>query len=115
MRIDLPGGAWAELRDPDVVTERQRKPLVTAIGRVTKAEGMEDAGFSAIFDAQDATIMVMVEAWSFDAPVVADSLLDLPAKTVDALRTACQPYQKDLMPDFSVDPDPESPSEPSTA
>lgn len=114
-RIDLPGGAWAELRDPDVVTERQRKPLITAMGRASKYEGMDDSGFGAILDVQDATILVMVAAWSFEAPVSAEGLLDLTGKTVDALRKACQPFQTDLMPDFSPTPDPESPSEPSTA
>lgn len=31
MRIDLPNGQWAELRDPEAVTERQRRPIARAL------------------------------------------------------------------------------------
>ena len=113
-KIDLPGGAWASLRDADAVTERQRKPFVTAMGKASKYEGMDDSGFAAILDLQDALVLAMVESWSFEAPVNADGMLDLPAKTVDALRKACQPFQKDLLPDFAPTPDPASPSVPSS-
>ena len=114
-RIDLPAGAWAELRDPDAVTERQRKPFVAALGRATKYEGMDDGGLSSMMDVQDALVMAMVEGWSFTLPVNADSLLDLPHKTVTALRTACTPFQAELMPDFGPTPDPDSPTVPSSA
>ena len=113
-RLDLPAGAWAELRDPEAVTERQRKPFIGALGRAAKAEGSEDGGLSAMIEVQDSLVMAMVVAWSFESPVVADSLLDLPHKTVSVLRTACMKYQSELLPDFGVDPDPASPTEPSS-
>lgn len=113
-KIDLPGGAWASLRDPAVVTERQRKPFVTAMGRASKFEGMDDSGFAAILDLQDSLVLALVDSWSFDAPVSADGMLDLPAQTVDALRRACQPFQAGLLPDFAPTPDPASPSAPSS-
>lgn len=112
-KIDLPGGAWAQLRDPDTVTERQRKPFIHAVGRVSKADEMSDGGLSALVDVQDALVLAMVESWSFDAPVSADGLLDLPHKAATALRLACTPFQPELMPDFGPTPDPESPSAPS--
>ncbi len=31
MRIDLPNDQWAELRDPQAVTERQRRPIARAL------------------------------------------------------------------------------------
>ena len=113
-RLDLPGGAWAELRDPAAVTERQRKPFVAAIGRASKADGAEDGGLSAMIDVQDSLIVAMVAAWSFDAPVGAEGLLDLPHGTVSALRLECMKFQADLLPDFSVDPDVKSPTAPSS-
>ena len=113
-RLDLPAGAWAELRDPEAVTERQRKPFIGALGRAAKAEGSDDGGLSAMIEVQDSLVMAMVVAWSFESPVVADSLLDLPHKTVSVLRTACIKYQSELLPDFGVDPDPASPTEPSS-
>ena len=114
-RLDLPGGAWAELRDPDAVTERQRKPFIGALGRAAKAEGAEDGGLSAMIDVQDTLVMAMVVSWSFELTVgAADSLLDLPHKTVSALRTACMKFQSELLPDFGVNPDPASPTEPAS-
>ena len=113
-RLDLPAGAWAELRDPEAVTERQRKPFIGALGRAAKAEGSEDGGLSAMIEVQDSLVMARVVAWSLESPVVADSLLDLPHKTVSVLRTACMKYQSELLPDFGVDPDPASPTEPSS-
>ena len=112
-RIELPAGAWAELRDPDVVTERQRRPVVTALGRASKYEGMEDGGMAALVNVADAVLMAMVEAWSFAAPITMDGLDDLPAKTVTALRKACEPFQKELLPDFGPTPDPATPTVPS--
>ena len=112
-RIELPAGAWAELRDPDVVTERGRKPLVTALDGATKAVD-DGAVVTTMIDVQTACVVVMVEAWSFDLPIEADSLLDLPAKTVDALRKECAKYQDELMPDFGPTPDKASPSVPSS-
>lgn len=107
-KIELPGGAWAALRDPDVVTERQRKPLILAAQRLA-AEG----NLSVMVDVQDAVVLAMVESWSFDVPVTADGLLDVPAKTLTALRLACEGFAAELMPDFGPTPDPESPSAPS--
>ena len=113
-RLDLPGGAWAELRDPEAVTERQRKPFIGALGRAAKAEGSEDGGLTAMIEVQDTLVMAMISSWSFELPIAADSLLDLPHKTVSALRTACTKFQAELLPDFGVDPDPASPTVPSS-
>lgn len=114
-RVELPGGAWAQLRDVDAVTERQRKPFITAIGRVSKMDGMDDGGIGAVVEVQDALITAMVEAWSFELAIDTDSLLDLPHRTVTALRNACGRFRDDLIPDFGASPDPQTPTEPSSA
>ncbi len=113
-RVELPGGGWADLRDPDAVTERQRKPFLAASGRLVKSDDMEDSGFIAVLDVQDALVLALVNAWSYEAPVTADSLLDLPCKALDALRAACFAHRDALTPDFGPTPDPASPTEPSS-
>lgn len=114
-RLELPGGGWAQLRDPEAVTERQRKPFVTALGRASKYEQMDDGGLGAMIDVQDALVVALVDSWSYEAPVSADALLDLPHKAVTALRVACLAHQSELMPDFGPTPDPATPSVPSNA
>lgn len=111
-KIDVPGG-WAKLRDPDTVTERQRKPFVLAIGRASKADENEDGGLSALVEVQDSLVLAMVEEWSFEFPVTAAGIEDLPHRAISALRSACMPFQKELMPDFGPNPDPASPPVPS--
>ena len=110
-RIDLPAGAWAELRDVDTVTERQRKPLIAAMDQMKTPD---EAGLGALFNVQDALILILVESWSFPAPLTADGLLDLPAKAVDEMRKVCQESMKGLLPDFEPTPDPTSPTAPSS-
>ena len=80
-RIELPAGAWAELRDPDLVTEGERQPLLKALSGATKA--MDDGGVvESMIHVQNAVLLVMVESWSFDAPVEDASLQNLPVKIV---------------------------------
>lgn len=111
-KIDVPGG-WAKLRDPDTVTERQRKPFMKAVGRAGNLQAADDGGISLLVEVQDALVLAMVEEWSFDAPITADGLEDLPHKAITALRVACQEFREELLPDFGPTPDPQSPSVPS--
>lgn len=112
-KIDLPGGGWAALRDPDTVTERQRKPFIKAVGRAGNLAGFEDGGIGALLDVQDALVLALVDSWSYDGPVTADALEDLPHKAISSLRLACQAFRDELLPDFGPTPDPASPSAPS--
>lgn len=111
-KLEVPGG-WAKLRDPDAVTERQRKPFVKAVGRASKISDADDGGISLLVEVQDALVLALVEEWSFDAPVTADGLEDLPHKAITALRVACQAFRDELLPDFGPNPDPGSPPVPS--
>ena len=115
MKIDLPGDAWAHLRDPDAVTEKQRKPMLTAIGRVAKMENADDGGMAVVFAVQDTLVMALVESWSFETPVTLEGFEDLPFKVVDALRAACEPLRDALMPTFGPSRDADSPTLPSDA
>lgn len=111
-KIDLPGGAWAQLRDPDTITERQRRPIKAAMIAAGSSGEFQAALADGIFDH---LVLALLESWSFDAPVTAEGLLDLPGSAYDALTKACTPMLKQILPDFAPTPDPESPSAPSNA
>lgn len=144
-RHQLPGGAWADLRDPAEVPERLRRPVRAIQMRLAKdpafssvvqdatAKGVQQA--SDIDDSQavammtamgdeaaglldelnDRLIVSRVVGWSFEAPVGMDGLLDLPGPVYDQLRELCAEGALQSGPDFSPSTDPESPTGPSTA
>jgi hypothetical protein len=141
-RVELPKGAHAMLRDPEDVSERLRRPYVDTRQEAMAAllsTGVKPEEFQAALngteqqqaemgvkmlaagmsrgmrDSQDLMIIALTESWSFGAPVAVESLLDLPSKTYNALRAACQKLAPALDPDFDPNPDPDSPTTPSNA
>lgn len=141
-RIQLPGG-WADLRPISDVTERMRRPIkklsakltsypsfMSAIGQaqastdggkkaLTQAEQLAIAAsmgeaFDVLEELQDALVVAATRGWSWQAPVSADSVLDLPGPALDALRQAVSPWQTALNPNFEPNPDPASPTGPSS-
>jgi hypothetical protein len=149
MRIDLPNGAWAELRRPEDVTERQRRPLTKAmrgvrpeiVDRGREIASMDDgpdgkptpdkqaAQQQLQYDmtneeadcyqlAGDLAAVALVESWSFTVngepiPLTLDGLLDLPARSLDALRLVVGPLVNDLFLDAEVNKATASPFAPS--
>ena len=140
-RIDLPNGAWAELRDADEVTERQRRPITRAmrgvrpeiVERQQEAAKLDDEPdgsptpekrralarlqfemtneeADAYQDATDLATVALVASWSFPHAVTLDGVLDLPAKTLDALRMAVSERVSALFLDASPDPNLPAPS-----
>lgn len=127
-RVSLPDDQWAELADPRKVSERKRRPYVQAMVAFTQATALlpvieegEHKGdhppgsfgpeHTALFDATlDLLVVALVKAWSFDLPIDANSLQDLPVDCFDVLRKAVNEKGPALMPDLSVDPDPKAPS-----
>jgi hypothetical protein len=140
-RIPLPGG-WADLRPTCDITERMRRPVkrlsaklgsypefmaAVAEARATRDDGQDltpeeelkiaaamGAAFDVLEELQDQLVVCAVRGWSWEFPVTADAVLDLPAPALDALRKAVAPYQGALNPDFEPNPDPASPTEPSS-
>lgn len=138
-RIELPDGAWADLRSPRSVTRGARKPVRTATARLnryrdalrelsgekydppvrTKEE--EKAVQNAwqlspeeieIYDSvQEPLTVALIEAWSFDAPITVDGLNEIPAQDADALIIHCSPMLDDLFVDTAT-PDTESEDSP---
>lgn len=127
-RVDLPGGQWAELRDPLEVSERERRPLKQAqfglsrdrrkgekpgdeavttpvapqLGGPTKsAPSLSDEDFRVYQGFTDQLIAFFVASWSFDPAPSEDTLLDLPAAAYTALEKAVQPRVDVLFPEIA--------------
>jgi hypothetical protein len=140
-RIGLPNGHHADLRDPDEVTERQRRPITRAMrgvrpeiverqleiaklpdepdGQPSKQRRLElqqlqfdmtNEEADAYQDATDLATVALVASWSFPQAITLDGVLDLPAKTLDALREAVSDRVSQLFLDTSPDPNPPAPS-----
>jgi hypothetical protein len=142
--VDLPSGAWVKLRDPDDTTEAQRRPatrLQTRIGldvalrAVFEAQDgkkkaaasqadLSDAQLDLMADYMDATIIALVDSWSFIAkgtgvgevppvpvPLTVAGLRSISGKKdYEALAMACSKHRDALFPSFEVDPDHSSPT-----
>lgn len=135
--IPLPGGASATLRDPEQVSERHRRPVTrlnlqlagspigdlleakqkgTLTGDAFDAESrklMGSASFELLDEIADAVIVALVESWSFDLPITLDGLLDLPGAAYDELKAITGKSITALLPNFTPNADPDSPTPPS--
>lgn len=142
MRIDLPSGATADIREVADVTERQRRPIkriqthlaglpgfVNAVeeakaqgdgealspeAQLKIASGMGEA-FDLLEELNDALVAALVAGWSYAFPVSADACQDLSGRDLDALRAAVSPFLAQLNPDFDPSPEQDSPIEASGA
>lgn len=127
MKIDLPEGGWASLRDPKKVPERLRRPImskVSAMGRGTEMKRLVEAKtpeeivgeldlsfIETSSELNDLLVVALVDEWSYDGlPITVESVMDLPGDVYDALRTAVSPFITDIMPDFGPVPDPKAPT-----
>ena len=140
--VTLSGGNHAELRPPEEISERLRRPITRALARVSaagwaamrvadKAQKLKDgetlndeelaalqlseADIVAFGDANDYGVVGLVKHWTRPEPITLDSVLDLPAPDYDALRAAVAPLVSRLIIDFGASKDSDSPTEPSSA
>ena len=141
-RIDLPSGGWAELKEPEQVLERHRRPISRAITRLSQeawqilikleadkvtavtngdvvetaalADRFSEADLDAFSDANDWGVVALVSAWSFQEPLSLESVQNRTAPDYDALRNACAPAVGRLFVDFSPTRDSDSPTAPSS-
>lgn len=124
-KLLLPDGEWALLRDPVKVPERLRRPVMTLTTRLqpqikatkTAAEDGDDMVLDAdvlerFEELNDLVIVAMVAEWSFELAISPETVGDLPGDAYDVLRREAAKGIKDLLPDFSPDPDPASPTGP---
>jgi len=143
-RENLPGAAWADLRDQAEVPERLRRPVraiqmklardpafagvvaeaskkgVDALKGIGEAEAaqmasqMGDEAAGLLDELNDRLIVARVVGWSYEAPVSMEALLDLPGPAYDRLKELCAEGALEGT-DFGPSQDKESPTTPSTA
>lgn len=107
MRVDLPSGGWAELRDVAEIRKGHRD-------RVLKSTDTVDGAFARSIRSADMILALAIEKWSFDLELPSNELTVLDELTIpdyDKLCADVEPWQKALFPDFGgegVD-DPSSP------
>lgn len=122
-KLSLPDEGWVLLRDPAKVPERLRRPVTNmaaglrpAVVAATGEEGDPSLTAELLGEFQalnDLVIVALVEEWSFGGtPVTVDAVGDLPGDAYDVLRRECAKRVNDLLPDFSPDPGPASPTGP---
>lgn len=83
-RIELPSGAWAELRDPKSVTNRERRPLLERV----ESEASPGAPLVTKLGFGDRLVCLMVASWSYDLGLPKDHpevLEDVPGLDLDTL------------------------------
>lgn len=135
-RHEVPGG-WVELRAPEDVPERLRQPLKVASLQLARYPAirkqaelsakqqpvpetladealaeMAAGGGELAFRMTNLNILARVREWSF-GDVTLDALMELPARTFDELEGLCGTAD-DLAEDLGPNPDPQSPTPPST-
>lgn len=119
MRIDLPDGHHAELRDPTKVSERLRRPCLAAATDMASEKGAMEAlqvaddnealklvsadTITKLGRLNDLVIVALVESWSYDVPIDVDTLLDLPGDAYTQLLADTAPLITDLLPNMSPD------------
>lgn len=129
--VSIPGGT-ATVRDVDDMTERQRRLIRTAIfaaaadalGDTLDVNGAAPEQVQVhvtgelgerMFAMRDARIVAAVAEWTLDRPLpTLDTVQDLPGGVYDALDRETTGLTAAVSTDFSADPDPQSPTPPST-
>jgi hypothetical protein len=137
-RIELPNGAWANLRTPSAVPERLRRPVtkamfVIASGSAGKAllevkEDLTDEEKAAqvaqslnpdtldlYSSLNDLLIVARVSEWSFELPITLDGVLDLPSSAYEILQEVTAKGITEMMPNFATSDDKDSPTHPLSA
>lgn len=134
-RLELPNGAWADVREPDEVPRKVARAFRKVLYRLSAGADVDpaldreaaaraagaalmksDSGLDGIEDMADALVFCVVSEWSFGA-VDQDTLDAMPDAAVDAIyqHAVSGGYMEKLMPDFGISPDPDSPTPPSGA
>lgn len=132
MKIDLPNGNWANLREAEEIPRKQARTYrrvllslgasvidtdVTDLSETEAAATMGKAFLAAgislsdLEDLPEALVLAVVEEWSYGA-VDPDTLDGIPDAAFRVLVDACTEgdYAKKLSPDFSYSTDEDSPT-----
>lgn len=122
-KVELSGGQWATLTDPELLPERKARAIKLAMLRSTPmaptdggASGSIAMDHEAVIDSGYILVAAFLSGWSRgELPTVAnfDALLDLNSRDYSALQTAAEDLRDEAFTDFSPTPaalvDPASP------
>lgn len=102
MRVDMPGGAWAELWDsPDDLTGEDEVLVRSAVNLKTGPEDGE--GFSATAAGpalmEFAMLARVITSWSFSFPINPHNVRTLKRSQLKPLREAVKPFMEELAPE----------------
>jgi hypothetical protein len=114
MRIELDANQWAELRDPESITNRdrfewRRRHLPKLVDQIATENGVAPQLVGEVEVGTRAAEFIMdrmLTAWSFDLPLPSkssESWYEIPPDDYDAIRDACGPIVEALQ---GVDFDP---------
>lgn len=98
MRVELPGGHWADLKDPDDLVEGDRKAARKALAVPLDDDGnmVINAGMGDMMT--DAVLAQVITGWSFEGrpiPSIVPGTLDtLSIAQARALRKAAEPHHE---------------------
>lgn len=112
MRVDLPDGQWAELRDR--ASHRDAKEFMRLVMAASEAN---PSPFEAGMAIKDVTVGWFVTGWSYEMPLPGgnpEGLDDLDSAAADILTEVAVAQQEKLIPSFGVKKDKASPTPPSS-
>jgi hypothetical protein len=113
MRVEVFNG-WVQLRNPDLVPERLRRPVFEKSvegAAIANNENMTQEALEFFSEFNDLLAVAMIDSWSFGEAVSVEAMQDLPSKTYDEIRNLVSPYIQKLIPNFEVDIDPKATTE----
>ena len=134
MKLDLPNGNWASVREPDKVPRKQARAFRKVLYKLSAGADVDpnmdqdaaarkaglallksDSGLDGIEDMADALVFCVVAEWSY-GDVDQATLDEVPDAAIDAIyqHAVTGGYMDKLMPDFGVNPDESSPTTPSS-
>jgi len=134
-RIELPNGAWANLRTPSAVPERLRRPVTKAMFAIASgsagkalvevqqdlsdqekaaqvAQSLNPDTLDMYSNLNDLLIVARVSEWSFELPITIDGVLDLPSNAYEILQEVTAKDITEMMPNFTTSDNKDSPIKP---
>lgn len=115
-KVELSGGQWATLSDPERLPERKARAIKVAMVRSTPSAPTDGGAIAmnpeAVIDSGYVMTAAFVSGWSLgDLPTVTniEPLLELPSRDYARLQTACEDLKDEAFTDWSPSPEPTSP------
>ncbi len=111
-KVELSGGQWAILADPDLITERKVHPIKVAMLKSVKIteEGHREINPEGTIDGGLVVVAAFLRSWSFEFPLptpdTPSSLLELPARDFSTLSSAASDLRAYLFDELGPVPEP---------